>query len=557
MTQALDGFEFRFLDFKGLSGQSEEWLSFDRTTLVVGRNNVGKSALVHALTYAVDQKQPFNPEWHRHGQNARYHLRQKLGERELQQAFPANVSGGEIGGNHWEFGKTLVGTTVEREFDAQRGQKWLVGPNLGRLSPQAHANIEREVINRTPFPNIRVFGVSAERNVVPEPAAAPAPVTSDGAGLTNLIRAFLYDSSLSMEEIEIGLLNDLNWVFENDTTFSRILCRQDQGVNWEIFLATSQGGAIRLSESGSSLKSIFIILAIIRLNALIDRDAQINNCVFYVEEPENNLHPALLRRLLEYLDSVAADRGCNLLITTHSPTAIDWASRRGNTLLYHVRRGDDGAIVSPVHEYGATRRLLDDLDVRASEILQANGVIWVEGPTERIYLRKWIEIFSEGDLVEGQHYSIMFYGGRLLSHLSAAEPGGDRSFIDLLRMNRNLALVMDSDRRLLSSGKFRSNLNSTKLRIREEANAAGGLIWITDGREIENYISGRLLELASRGSAVPRKFDSITESLGVSDKVEFAEKIVGRTEDQDLAVLDLKDRISELCATIREWNRLR
>ena len=56
--------------------------------------------------------------------------------------------------------------------------------------------------------------------------------------------------------------------------------------------------------------------------------------------------------------------------------------------------------------------------VRTSDIrlviLQANCVVWVEGPSDRIYLKHWIEAVTS-ELIEGLHYSIMFYGGRLLS----------------------------------------------------------------------------------------------------------------------------------------------
>jgi hypothetical protein len=221
VTSALSGYDFKFLDFKGLSGESDEWITFDRTSLIVGRNNVGKSALVHALTFAVDQKQTFNPEWHRHGQNARYLLRQLFTEKELRRAFPENTSGGSIPGDHWEFGKSLVGAMVSREFDAQRGQKWIDEPNLDRVSPNGRAGVLAELSKVTTFPNVRVFGVSAERDVVPEPPNTATVVKSGGEGLTNLVRAFLHDSSLPMDEIEIGLLQDLNWVFETSTQSAR------------------------------------------------------------------------------------------------------------------------------------------------------------------------------------------------------------------------------------------------------------------------------------------------------------------------------------------------
>lgn len=555
MSGPLAGYQFKFLDFKGLSGQSDEWIAFDRTTLIVGRNNVGKSAVVHALRFAVDPNESFNPEWHRHGKNARIHLRQALQEPELRRVFHESTSGGPISGNHWAFGKNLIGAIVQQELDSQRRQKWVVQPSLTGVSANGQNQILAELLKAVPVPKISVFGISAERDVIPESAGGPQPVKPGGEGLTNLVRAFLYDSSLPMDEVEVGLLQDLNWVFEQDAAFERILCRQDQSGQWEIFLVSKGGGAVRLSQSGSSLKSIFIMLAALRLNPIIDRKTDISTAIFFVEEPENNLHPALLRRLLEYLDSAARDRDCNLIVTTHSPPAIDWASRREGTSLFHVVRGSDGAIITAVKEYGATRRLLDDLDVRASEILQANGVIWVEGPTERIYLRRWIDLLTDGELVEGQHYTIMFYGGRLLSHLSVAAPSGRGDFIHLLRMNRNLALIMDSDRRKLPSGRFRSQINDTKKRVLEEAKSAGGLIWITEGREIENYLSDRLTKKIAANRRAPGKFESVAEALKISDKVKLAELAVDVMEVADLDTLDLNTRLSLLCNEIRRWNK--
>ena len=86
-----------------------------------------------------------------------------------------------------------------------------------------------------------------------------------------------------------------------------------------------------------------------------------------------------------------------------------------------------------------------DLGYRASDLLQANCIIWVEGPSDRIYLKYWLKAYDP-DLVEGVHYTIMFYGGRLLRHLSADDEEIDE-FINLRRINQNLVIIIDSDRK--------------------------------------------------------------------------------------------------------------
>lgn len=101
------------------------------------------------------------------------------------------------------------------------------------------------------------------------------------------------------------------------------------------------------------------------------------------------------------------------------------------------------------------------LGYRASDLLQCNAVIWVEGPSDRIYLNHWIRAVAP-ELVEGVDYSIMFYGGRLLSHLSA-DDSEVSDFISLRKLNRNVAVVIDSDR--CSS---RASINTTKQRVSAE-----------------------------------------------------------------------------------------
>ena len=92
--------------------------------------------------------------------------------------------------------------------------------------------------------------------------------------------------------------------------------------------------------------------------------------------------------------------------------------------------------------------------------------------------------------VEGVHYSVMFYGGRLLSHLSPKDPDVE-GFISLRRLNRYSAVVMDSDR-----DSAEASVNDTKLRIQDESEEGPGFAWITHGREIENYVDAEILAAA-------------------------------------------------------------
>ena len=164
------------------------------------------------------------------------------------------------------------------------------------------------------------------------------------------------------------------------------------------------------------------------------------------------------------------------------------------------------------------------------------------------------------DLVEGLHYSIMFYGGRLLSHLTANDPEVDE-FISLRRLNRNIVIIMDSDR-----AKKGSRINNTKQRIKKEFDQGPGFAWVTQGREIENYIDPILLERAVKEvhpSAVKLiRCDQYSNCLYYrtadrkkvqADKVKVARKVAESPANLD--VLNLKTQIRRLCRFILESNQ--
>ncbi len=282
-----------------------------------------------------------------------------------------------------------------------------------------------------------------------------------------------------------------------------------------------------------------------------------------IEEPEIHLHPALQRELLIFLKNEAPGK---YLISTHSNVFI-----RPGADIQVVRITHDGSSTqtSRVTSSAESIQILDDLGVQASDILQANFVLWVEGPTDRIYIKHWLELMAP-KINEGSHFTVMFYGGRLLSHLSfGRENNKDIFLIDMLKLNQRCAVVMDSDRT-----RVYQRLNYTKERIRQECASNGLFCWVTEYREIENYIPDKVWIEALGGNnptaktvwSADGKYRQIQDELKrlrsggafprvdyEHNKVHYARKVIGHIETANMSS-NLQRMIKSLALKIRDAN---
>ena len=241
-------------------------------------------------------------------------------------------------------------------------------------------------------------------------------------------------------------------------------------------------------------------------------------------------------------------------MTTHSHVAINTFCDKYGTQIFHVEKKNGISTMHKINDYISKTALLDDLDVRASDILQSNGIIWVEGPSDRIYIKHWLDILGIGEIEEGRDYQFLYYGGRLLSHYTTEKECND--LINILLTNRNAAIVIDSDRR-----NPRARINDTKKRIQNEFKKYDAFCWVTKGKEIENYIEKTAIEKTfdKKMSAQCERFelfpDYIKPVCKTFNKVEFARKVVDNIEKETArGILDLEKQITSLDKAIKKWN---
>ena len=282
----------------------------------------------------------------------------------------------------------------------------------------------------------------------------------------------------------------------------------------------------------------------------------IDNHVVCIEEPELHFHPHMQRNFMRFLSTETTNQ---YFITTHSSHIMDAVE---DATIHMVTLNDGFSKIHKPQDLNDKRRICQDLGYFPSDLLQSNSIIWVEGPSDRIYLNYWIKQIAP-ELQEGWHYSIMFYGGSLLSHLSVDDESEIEDFINLLPINRFPAILIDSD---LDSA--RHKLRDTKTRVIAEFNQIDGLAWVTKCREIENYIpsdirltaikevhiSAKNLEQDENEYSKPLNYLNKKNDVksGGFNKVAIAKKVI--QQNPPLETLDLKERVEELVAYIRNAN---
>lgn len=528
--------------FKG--GKSIPW--FSQFNVVIGRNNSGKSSfidIIHSLC---------NPEFRaNNANNLEITMKYKIDDHRYfdidnldLQTYRNRSSTLRFFGFHLIDKELKVDVNLveynsvhNNSYKITEGTRYTTGNGIILLKLNEETTLD-------PFYNSVFRCISSERDITPESFFSESKQTgidSNGEGTTRYVCSILNNKNKNDAIIQDDLLNAFNEILGADGHYKNIKAKQDNGDNWEIVLEDDNRNQYPISKLGSGLKTILLVL----LNLIVvPNDYKDKTMVFAFEELENNLHPALEKRLYSYIFKYAKEHDYMIFLTTHSPVAIDLFSKEKSVHFYKTEKNTDGYQIVPISGFDESIEIIDELGIKASDLLQSNGIIWVEGPSDRIYIRSWLNMLYPEMFEEGRDYQFVYYGGRLLAHYTACDPTDEEvdNYINVLAVNSKAFFVMDSDQ--TSS---EAPLDKRKVHIIQKLKKKHIQYWVTKGREIENYLD------LSKDNIQLGQFDKLENMPTVSnlDKINFAKQ---HCKDVVFDKYNLDESINLLANEIARWN---
>lgn len=217
----------------------------------------------------------------------------------------------------------------------------------------------------------RIHTFRAERRIVGEMEFGHSPfLSSDAADLPQILNQLQGDGwrFRRLNELMSIVLPDVRQVAVETTPESTL----------RILVWTSDPSlgrrdlAVPLAESGTGIGQVLAILCVL-LTSDYPRS-------IIIDEPQSFLHPGAVRKLFDVLRHHSLHEH-QYIVTTHSPTVLTASEAR--TILLVRKEG----MASRIDRIDADdtedlRLFLAEIGARLADVFGADGILWVEGPTE-------------------------------------------------------------------------------------------------------------------------------------------------------------------------------
>lgn len=216
----------------------------------------------------------------------------------------------------------------------------------------------------------------------------------------------------------------------------------------------------------------------------------------FIEEPEVHLHPGMQRLFIKTLldNQIIQEKKLIIFLTTHSNHLFDIAvaTKQKTSIFAFQKIQEQPPLFSLNSTVAGQLNILNLLEVTNSSVFMANCAFWVEGPTDRVYLRKYLneyvkKYYPQLTLHEDLEYCFFEYAGSNLEHyIFSKEPESlDNESSDKIKawfLSNRIFLVADSDKN--KEGKH------SKLLKQQNSNF---VYYVLPVREVENLLSPEII----------------------------------------------------------------
>lgn len=228
-----------------------------------------------------------------------------------------------------------------------------------------------------------------------------------------------------------------------------------------------------------------------------------SNSFIYIDEPEINLHPGMQRLFLEQISTNPdlISKNLKYFITTHSNHFLDLTIEKDNISIYSLsgfinEKRENKFILKNVNH--GDNKILRELGVNNSSVFLANCSIWVEGISDRNYIKAFLKSYlihlnEPYSLKEDIDFAFFEYAGSNVEHYLFSENLDDNvselviTDINSFSLSNRIFLLADSDNSNKTTKKGKRLVHFEKLK---KDNFFPKIIW--NIREIENLLTDEI-----------------------------------------------------------------
>ncbi|WP_173910410.1 ATP-dependent endonuclease [Acinetobacter sp. Marseille-Q1618] len=418
--------KFTIKNFRSITDGSE--IDLTEYSVLVGRNNEGKTTVLLALKMAMDALIS-------HGRSIRNRSSRSV-RYEWDRDFPISLQNksrikketvfrlyfelDEI--EQLEFKKVIKSNTngdlcIEITFDEKSIPEFLV-PKRGSSSlTKKSAIISKYIAERIQFtyiPAVRTEreAISAINEMIEEELARlenELPYKEALNVIEGLQKPVLDRVSRTIETSLQKFLPNINSVSLGISDYER-----KYRLRKDYFIEIDDGNKTNIQFKGDGVKSLAAV------GLLKDRQKIHNGAsIIAIEEPESHLHPSAMHSLKSALEELSSEN--QLIISTHNPVFVHRDKLSNNILVSNNK----------VKAVKKIKEIRECLGVRTSDnLVHSNKIILVEGESDKIFLTKLIQeksskitrLIKDGDLaivsIDGESklvYNLKWYIDQLCS----------------------------------------------------------------------------------------------------------------------------------------------